>query len=90
MKKKILFYTTFLTQGGGIEVVTVRYMKKFLQEGYEVDYLEYLDSCSERPICKEQNGYFFNSQGESVSESEYRKDCFSCEYDGENYLMDVS
>lgn len=42
MKKKILFYTTFLTQGGGIEVVTVRYMKKFLQEGYEVDlYVDY-------------------------------------------------
>lgn len=42
MKKRILFYTTFLTQGGGIEVVTVRYMKKFLQEGYEVDlYVDY-------------------------------------------------
>ncbi|STO30823.1 Probable poly(glycerol-phosphate) alpha-glucosyltransferase [Fusobacterium necrogenes] len=42
MKKKILFYTTFLTQGGGIEVVTVRYMKKFLKEGYEVDlYVDY-------------------------------------------------
>lgn len=42
MKKKILFYTTFLTQGGGIEVVTVRYMKKFLKEGYDVDlYVDY-------------------------------------------------
>lgn len=42
MKKKILFYTTFLTQGGGIEVVTVRYMKKFIKEGYNVDlYVDY-------------------------------------------------
>lgn len=42
MKKKILFYTTFLTQGGGIEVVTVRYMRKFLKEGYDVDlYVDY-------------------------------------------------
>lgn len=42
MKKKILFYTTFLTQGGGIEVVTVRYMKKFLKKGYKVDlYVDY-------------------------------------------------
>lgn len=42
MKKKILFYTTFLTQGGGIEVVTVRYMRKFLKEGYDIDlYVDY-------------------------------------------------
>ena len=42
MKKKILFYTTFLTQGGGVEVVTVRYMKKFLKEGYDVNlYVDY-------------------------------------------------
>lgn len=40
--KKILFYTTFLTQGGGIEVVTVRYMNKFIEKGYHVDlYIDY-------------------------------------------------
>ena len=37
--KKILFYTTFLTQGGGIEVVTVRYMNKFIEAGYQIDLL---------------------------------------------------
>lgn len=37
--KKILFYTTFLTQGGGIEVVTVRYINKFIDAGYHVDLL---------------------------------------------------
>lgn len=40
--KKILFYTTFLTQGGGIEVVTVRYINKFIENGYKVDlYIDY-------------------------------------------------
>ena len=40
--KKILFYTTFLTQGGGIEVVTVRYINKFIENGYRVDlYIDY-------------------------------------------------
>ena len=40
--KKILFYTTFLTQGGGIEVVTERYMEKLLADGFKVDlYIEY-------------------------------------------------
>lgn len=40
--KKVLFYTTFLTQGGGIEVVTVRYMNKFIEKGYHVDlYIDY-------------------------------------------------
>lgn len=40
--KKILFYTTFLTQGGGIEVVTVRYINKFIEKGYHVDlYIDY-------------------------------------------------
>lgn len=37
--KKILFYTTFLTQGGGIEVVTVRYINKFIDAGYQIDLL---------------------------------------------------
>lgn len=37
--KKILFYTTFLTQGGGIEVVTVRYINKFIEAGYQIDLL---------------------------------------------------
>lgn len=40
--KKILFYTTFLTQGGGIEVVTERYMEKLLADGFKVDlYIDY-------------------------------------------------
>lgn len=40
--KKVLFYTTFLTQGGGIEVVTVRYINKFIENGYKVDlYIDY-------------------------------------------------
>lgn len=40
--KKILFYTTFLTQGGGIEVVTVRYINKFIENGYKIDlYIDY-------------------------------------------------
>lgn len=39
---KILFYTIFLTQGGGVEVVTTRYIKKLLKEGHTVDlYVDY-------------------------------------------------
>lgn len=40
--KKILFYTTFLTSGGGIEVVTEKYLKNLIELGYQVDlYIDY-------------------------------------------------
>lgn len=40
--KRILFYTIFLTQGGGIEVATVNYMKEFIKAGYKIDlYVDY-------------------------------------------------
>lgn len=56
MSKKILFYTTFLTQGGGIEVVTIRYMRQFIAAGYDVDlYIDYnmgKDNIREKEIDK--------------------------------------
>lgn len=40
--KKILFYTTFMTQGGGIEVVAVEYLNEFIKKGYQVHlYVDY-------------------------------------------------
>lgn len=36
---KILFYTTFLTTGGGLEVAAVDYINKFIEKGYEIDLL---------------------------------------------------
>lgn len=39
---KVLFYTTFLTQGGGIEVATINYLKEFIKKGYQIDlYVDY-------------------------------------------------
>lgn len=40
--KRVLFYTTFLTQGGGIEVAAIRYVNEFVKRGYIVDlYIDY-------------------------------------------------
>lgn len=36
---KVLFYTTFLTAGGGLEVAAVDYINKFIEKGYEIDLL---------------------------------------------------
>ncbi|WP_300363921.1 glycosyltransferase [Fusobacterium sp.] len=54
--KRILFYTIFLTQGGGIEVATINYMKELIKEGYKVDlYVDYnmgKDNIREKEIKK--------------------------------------
>lgn len=36
---KILFYTTFLITGGGLEVAAIDYINKFIEKGYEIDLL---------------------------------------------------
>lgn len=64
--KKILFYTTFLTQGGGIEVVTVRYINKFIEAGYKVDlYIDYnmgKENIREKEISNQVNINYLKSE----------------------------
>lgn len=54
--KKVLFYTTFLTQGGGIEVVAIEYIRGFIKKGYDVHlYVDYdmgYENIREREIDK--------------------------------------
>ena len=63
---KILFYTTFLTSGGGLEVAAIDYINKFIEKGYEIDLLvDYnlrKENIREKQISKKINITYLKSE----------------------------
>lgn len=73
-QKKILFYTPFLTFGGGLEVVAIRYVNMFVKKGYLVDmYVDYNmgnENVREKEVDKRVNIKYLKS--EKLSKKIYR------------------
>lgn len=73
-QKKILFYTPFLTFGGGLEVVAIRYVNMFVKKGYLVDmYIDYNmgdENVREKEVDKRVNIKYLKS--EELSKKIYR------------------
>lgn len=73
-QKKILFYTPFLTFGGGLEVVAIRYVNMFVRKGYLVDmYVDYNmgdENVREKEVDKRVNIKYLKS--EKLSKKIYR------------------
>ena len=75
-QRKILFYTPFLTFGGGLEVVAIRYVNLFVKKGYLVDmYIDYNmgdENIREKEVDKRVNIKYLKSEKLSRKIYKYR------------------